>query len=101
MHLATILLESLISDTNIEPLIIFFILMGFIVGLVFEIMLDIAEAKGDKKQKINTVSTEFSSKIAAWISIILYILIIGLDPLPFFIMIDTRIVYPHFRKKGI
>ena len=48
---ATILLGSQISDTIIEPLIIFIALMGFIVELAYEIMLDIADAKVDKKNK--------------------------------------------------
>ena len=88
---ATILLGSIVSDVTIEPLIIFFAAMGFIVGFAIEIMLDIADVKGDKEQKISTIASKFGKKIAAWISIILYFSIIVLDPLPFFIMIDSRL----------
>lgn len=88
---ATILLGSIVSDVTVEPLIIFFAIMGFIVGLAIEIMLDIADVEGDKELKISTIASRFSKKIAAWISIILYFSIIVLDPLPFFIMIDSRL----------
>jgi geranylgeranylglycerol-phosphate geranylgeranyltransferase len=88
---ATILLGSLISDAFIESLIFFFALMGFIVGLAYEIMLDIGDVEGDKTLKINTIPTRFGLKTAARISTILYIFIIVLDPLPFFIMVDPRL----------
>ena len=90
-YLSTIFLGSLISDSNIEPLIIYFAVMGFIVGLANEIMFDIADVKGDKEQGINTISTRFNSKNAAQISVILYIIIVILDPLPFVLKIDQRL----------
>jgi geranylgeranylglycerol-phosphate geranylgeranyltransferase len=90
-YLSTIFLGSLISDSNLEPLIIYFAIMGFIVGLANEIMFDIADIKGDNELGIKTISTEFGTKRAALISIILYIVIIILDPLPFFVLIDQRL----------
>jgi 4-hydroxybenzoate polyprenyltransferase len=44
-YVATIFLGSLISDGAIELLIIYFAVMGFIVGLAFEIMLDIGDVE--------------------------------------------------------
>jgi len=90
-YLATIFLGSLVSDARLEPLIIYFGLMGFIVGLANEIMFDIADVGGDKNLGIKTLSTQFGIKRAALISIILYAIIIFLDPLPFFIKIDPRL----------
>ena len=90
-YLSTIFLGSLISDSHLEPLIIYFAIMGFIVGLGNEIMFDIADVKGDYELGIKTISTEFGKKKAALISIFLYSVIIILDPLPFFVKIDQRL----------
>lgn len=90
-YLATILLGTLVSDAIIEPLIIYFALMGFIIGLANEIMFDIADVQGDKKLGIKTISTELGIGKAALISGILYTVIIFLDPLPFFLRIDQRL----------
>jgi geranylgeranylglycerol-phosphate geranylgeranyltransferase len=90
-YLATIFLGSLVSDAYLEPLIIYFGLMGFIVGLANEIMFDIADVEGDKKLGIKTFSTQFGVERATLISVILYTFIVFLDPLPFFIKIDSRL----------
>ena len=90
-YLATIFLGSLVSDAELEPLIIYFAIMGFIVGFANEIMFDIVDVEGDKKLGIKTLSTEFGVDRSALISVILYIVIIFLDPLPFFIRIDHRL----------
>lgn len=90
-YLSTILLGSLIVDSYLEPLIIYFSFMGFIIGLANEIMFDIADVKGDNELGIKTISTEFGAKKAAQISTILYFIIIILDPLPFFVKIDQRL----------
>ena len=88
---ATILLGSLVSDAILEPLIVYFALMGFIVGLAFEIMLDIGDVEGDDELGIKTVSTRFGVKTAALISVVLYSVIMIMDPLPFFVPIDSRL----------
>ncbi len=90
-YLSTIFLGALIIDSDLEPLIIYFAIMGFIVGLANEIMFDIADVKGDKELEINTFSTRFGIKPAARISMSLYIIIIFLDPLPFIVKIDERL----------
>ncbi|MCK4286220.1 MAG: UbiA family prenyltransferase [Candidatus Lokiarchaeota archaeon] len=90
-YLITIILGSLISDSYLEPLIIYFAIMGFIVGLANEIMFDIADVKGDYGLGIKTISTKYGIKRAAHISTILYIVIIVLDLLPFFVKIDQRL----------
>ncbi|MHA2089129.1 MAG: UbiA family prenyltransferase [Promethearchaeota archaeon] len=90
-YLSTIFLGSLIVDSFLEPLIIYFAIMGFIVGLANEVMFDIADVKGDDEIGIKTMSSKFGTKKAAKISIILYIAIVVLDPLPFFVQIDNRL----------
>ena len=90
-YIATILLGSIVSDAAIELLILYFAIMGFIVGSAFEIMLDIGDAEGDKELGIGTLSTRFGAKAAAQVSVALYGIIMIMDPLPFFIMIDPRL----------
>ncbi|MHA2129668.1 MAG: UbiA family prenyltransferase [Promethearchaeota archaeon] len=90
-YLSTTFLGSLIVDSYLEPIIIYFGIMGFIVGLANEIMFDIADVRGDNEQGIQTISTRFGVKKAAQTSVILYIIIILLDPLPFILNIDQRL----------
>jgi geranylgeranylglycerol-phosphate geranylgeranyltransferase len=94
-YLSTILLGSLVMDSQLEPLIIYFAIMGFIVGLANEIMFDIADMKGDREKGIKTIATEFNMKTAAIISTLLYIIIIILDPMPYFLDIDERLYFDH------
>lgn len=92
-YVVTILFGSLVSDALLEPIIVYFAIMGFIVGLGSEIMFDIADVEGDKKLGINTIPNKFGLKTAAVISVILYSIIIVMDPLPFFIFIDSRLYF--------
>ena len=92
-YVVTILFGSLVSDALLEPIIVYFAIMGFIVGLGSEIMFDIADVEGDKKLGINTIPNKFGLKFAAIISVILYSIIIVMDPLPFFIFIDSRLYF--------
>jgi geranylgeranylglycerol-phosphate geranylgeranyltransferase len=85
---ATILLGDLVSDPVLEPIILYFAGMGFIVGLGFEIMIDIADVAGDTANGVQTIATRFSLNTAARVSILLYIVIMILDPLPFFLEIE-------------
>lgn len=88
---ATILFGSLVSNVVLEPLIVYFALMGFIVGIAYEIMLDIGDVEGDRMLGTNTLSTRFGLKAAAWMSVVLYVSIMVLDILPFFVMIDSQL----------
>jgi geranylgeranylglycerol-phosphate geranylgeranyltransferase len=85
---ATILLGDLVSDPVLEPIILYFAGMGFIVGFGFEIMIDIADVAGDTANGVQTIATRFSLNTAARVSILLYIVIMILDPLPFFLEIE-------------
>lgn len=90
-YLSTIFLGSLITDSRLEPIIIYFGIMGFIVGLANEIMFDIADVEGDSKRMIKTITTEYGKKRAAQIAVFLYMIIVVLDPLPFVLKIDQRL----------
>ncbi len=90
-YVATILFGSLVADATLEPLIVFFAAMGFIVGLAYEITLDMGDVEGDRDLGIETLSTKFGIGTAALVSIVLYGAIMVLDPLPFFVMIDPRL----------
>ncbi len=87
---ATILFGSLISDSFLEPITIYFAIMGFIIGLGSEIMFDIADIEGDKVQRVKTFPNKFGTKTASILSIFTYFVIIVLDPLPFYVFIDSR-----------
>ncbi len=95
-YVATLLLSSFISDLKFEPVLLYFALMGFIVGLANEIMFDIGDVEGDKKLGVETISTKYGIKIAAKISTVLYSVIIILDPLPFFLIVDARLYFDYF-----
>jgi len=92
-YTGTIIFGSLVTDAVLEPIIIYFALMGFIIGLGSEIMFDIADVEGDKELGINTIPNKFGLKTAAKVSVVLYLIIIVLDPLPFFILIDSRLYF--------
>ena len=95
-YTGTIIFGSLVTDAILEPIIIYFALMGFIVGLGSEIMFDIADVEGDKELGINTIPNKFGLKTAAKVSVVLYLIIIVMDPLPFFILIDSRLYFDSF-----
>ncbi|MCG3221345.1 MAG: UbiA family prenyltransferase [Candidatus Heimdallarchaeota archaeon] len=92
---ATILFGSLISDSFLEPIIIYFTIMGFIIGLGSEIMFDIADIEGDKLLNVNTIPNKYGTQKAAKISIFAYFIIIVLDPLPFYVFIDSRFYFDY------
>jgi len=92
-YIGTIIFGSLVTDAILEPIIIYFAFMGFIVGLGSEIMFDIADVEGDKELGINTLPNKFGLKTAAKVSVVLYLIIIVMDPLPFFILIDSRLYF--------
>ena len=89
---AVILLGSLVTDGVLEPLIIYFALMAFILGFAIEIMLDIADVVGDLDQGVLTIPGKIGNPGAATIAVILYATIVFMDPLPFFVQIDQRLL---------
>ena len=90
-----ILLGSLVSDAILEPLIMYFATMGFIVGLGYEIMIDIGDVTGDKALDVHTLATEHGTAVAALASVIIYAGIMLMDPLPFLVNIDSRLHFDY------
>ena len=90
-YAGTILFGSLVTDAGLEPIIIYFAFMGFIVGLGSEIMFDIADVEGDKELGINSIPNKFGLKTAAKVSVVFYAIIVIMDPLPFFVLLDSRL----------
>jgi len=88
---AAIIFGSILTDMVLEPIIIYFAVMAFIVGLAFEIMIDIADMRGDRKAGVRTVPVVFSARTAAIMSILLFVVIMVMDPLPYFFDIDARL----------
>lgn len=78
-YVSTILLGSVVTDGKVEPLILYFASMGFIVGTVFEIMLDIADREGDELFGVRTIPTEFGVRITVSVSVVLFIVIMIMD----------------------
>jgi 4-hydroxybenzoate polyprenyltransferase len=60
-YTASIFPGALVSDGLLEPLILYFAVMGFIVGLGFEIMLDTRDIKGDSIVGTHTLATRFGT----------------------------------------
>ncbi|MBY8980491.1 MAG: UbiA family prenyltransferase, partial [Candidatus Lokiarchaeota archaeon] len=72
-YVGTILFGSLVTDASLEPIIIYFAIMGFIIGLGSEIMFDIADVEGDNKLGVCTIPNKFGLKNAAYVSVFLYV----------------------------
>jgi len=90
-YVATIVFGAIVVNVVLEPLVLYFALMGFIIGFAFEIMLDIGDVEGDKKLGITTIPSRFGVFRAAQASVALYSAIMILDLLPFFMMISPRL----------
>lgn len=78
---------SIISDVEIEPLADYYMLMAFLVGLGYEIMIDIPDMEGDRACGISTLACCISPHVAATVSSAIYLVVFLLDPLPFFVLI--------------
>ncbi|WP_406670690.1 UbiA family prenyltransferase [Methanolobus sp. ZRKC4] len=94
--LSMILVGTLVSDYVIEALIFYYAIMGFIVGLAFEIMIDIRDMEGDREFGVQTLPLRTSSGFAASVFVILYVLVMILDPLPYFVNIDSLLYHDFF-----
>ncbi|UCD45387.1 MAG: UbiA family prenyltransferase [Candidatus Bathyarchaeota archaeon] len=90
-NVGIVLLGSLISDTVVEPVAIYIAAIGFFVGFSYEIMLDIADVQGDSAHGIDTIPARFGVKTASWVSVVLGLGAVVVDPLPYFVMVDPRL----------
>ncbi len=90
-YFLVILLGSLLINVIIEPLLWYFAIMAFIVGLAGEILFDIRDVAGDSKVNVRTFANRFGKKKAAWIVVTLLGIIMIMDPIPVFVLMDTRL----------
>ena len=90
-NVGVILIGTLVTDTVIEPLAIYIAIVSFFFSLSYEVMLDIADIKGDAAMGVETIATRFGRKNAAWFSIFIGLGAVFADPLPFFIQVDPRL----------
>jgi len=90
-NVGIVLLGSLVSDAVVEPVAVYIAAIGFFVALSYEIMLDIADVQGDSAHGIDTIPARFGVKAASWVSVILGLGAVIVDPLPYFVMVDPRL----------
>ena len=90
-NVGIVLLGSLVSDAVVEPVAVYIAAIGFFVALSYEIMLDIADVQGDSAHGIDTIPARFGVKTASWVSVILGLGAVIVDPLPYFVMVDPRL----------
>jgi 4-hydroxybenzoate polyprenyltransferase len=90
-NIGVIFLGALVSDMTIEPIAFYIAIISFFFSFSYEIMLDIADMKGDKELGVETLPNRIGPKNTAWLSILIGLGAILFDPLPFFIKIDPRL----------
>ncbi|WP_445474418.1 UbiA family prenyltransferase [Methanococcoides methylutens] len=90
---ATIIFGTIIVDAIAEPLVQFYMLMAFLVGLAFEIMADISDMEGDMQHRVQTLAWRISPRSAAIISSVIFSVVCILDPLPYFVDLHPNLVH--------
>lgn len=91
--MATIIFGTIVVDTVVEPLVQFYILMAFLVGIAFEIMADISDMEGDMQHRVQTIAWRVSPRSAAIISSVIFSVVFILDPLPYFVNLHPNLVH--------
>jgi len=90
-NVGVILVGALVLDNNVEPLAWYLAVIGFFFSISYEVMLDIADVKGDQAMGVETIPGRFGTKNAAWLSVIIGIGAVFVNPLPFFVQVDPRL----------
>ncbi|MBN1855738.1 MAG: UbiA family prenyltransferase [Dehalococcoidia bacterium] len=73
-----------------EPILLYCAGLAYVVGLGFEVMIDIPDAAGDTAEGVATVATRYGSDTAAKVSAAIYMLAAIMAVAPFFLAIDPR-----------
>ncbi len=81
---------SLVSDAEVEPLVAYFALLGFIIDMGLEATKDIYDVRGDTKAGVRTIAA-ISKPLAAKVATLFFIIFAGLLLLPFFANVDARL----------
>jgi 4-hydroxybenzoate polyprenyltransferase len=90
-NVGIILLGSLVTDSTIEPVILFYAVIGFFAGFSYEVMLDIADVEGDKVIGVETIPTRFGLRAATWLVSLMSLGGVFVNLLPFFVNVDPRL----------
>ena len=90
-NVGVVLIGSLVSDIVLEPLALYIAVIGFFFSLSYETMLDIADMEGDRAKGVDTLPNRFGVRNAMIFSLLFGFGAIIVDPLPFFIEIDSRL----------
>jgi 4-hydroxybenzoate polyprenyltransferase len=90
-NVGVVLIGSLVSDVVLEPLALYIAVIGFFFSLSYETMLDIADMEGDRAKGVDTLPNRFGVRNAMMFSLLFGFGAIIVDPLPFFIEIDSRL----------
>ena len=90
-NVGIILLGSVVTDSVIEPLVLYFAVIGFFAGFSYEVMLDIADVEGDKAIGVETIPTRFGLRSATVLVSILSLGGVVVNLLPFFVNLDPRL----------
>jgi len=90
-NVGVILVGALVVDSVVEPLAWYLAVIGFFFSISYEVMLDIADVKGDLAMGVETIPGRFGTRTAAWLSVTIGIGAVFVNPLPFFIHVDPRL----------
>jgi 4-hydroxybenzoate polyprenyltransferase len=90
-NVGVILVGALVLDNYVEPLAWYLAVIAFFFSISYEVMLDIADVKGDQAMGVETIPGRFGTRNAAWLSVIIGIGAVFVNPLPFFVQVDPRL----------
>jgi len=87
---APLLVGALATDGTVEPIVAYGAVLMFVLGMGFEVMIDIPDLRGDRELGVATIPTRYGPRAAASVAAGFYLLVMIMDPLPFFVPIDDR-----------
>jgi 4-hydroxybenzoate polyprenyltransferase len=94
-NVGVILIGGILVDNHLEPMGIYLAIISFFFSLSYEIMLDIADVKGDKAKGVETIPSRFGISKATMLSVIIGLGAVVVNPIPFFICFDPRLFHDH------
>ena len=87
---APLLVGALAIDGTLEPIIAYGALLMFVLGMGFEVMIDIPDVRGDRELGVATIPTRYGPRVAATVAAGFYVAVMIMDPLPFLVPVDGR-----------
>lgn len=86
-----VLVGAAVSGAHLDPLVLFLAVLGFLFSVSYEVMLDIADVEGDRKNGVETIPVRYGLERAVLVSVLVGVVTMVLSPLPFFIGIENRL----------